>query len=613
MHSPEPISSSDVADKILKWIRLHPVLCGCIAAGIALYLIVVTVFFLMPGKTSIKPVRVSAGDAGTSAASPTDVTGNAPPITARGGGPMVDLAPGGSGPEPSGTVPDMAAARAAGVQTLTLGGAGAQDEPLPSGTKHLRVWYGGSYINRATVERRLTEFAKSNGLGIEVTFVPEMAGYPDRLEQALGVAATHQFAPDVFLLDAGQAERLVQSGYLAALTVPDIGTANWLPWTLAPLTRGAHMVAYPCDFSALVLYYNRGLFDRGGQAAPDMHWNWEIWVSLCSGLQKRLAAEAVSSGQATKDQSPLIVGVEFPLRADYLSALAAQADGPLFRNGKWLLGSQECREGQRQALTMMQVLMDEKFAYYVAADSSGGASGKGTGAAGTSPGSHTSIMETGTRPATAPTKGPQAPAHVPGTRFLAGQAATLVAGTEMLPVLRNQRTLRWGICLLPRFTTATTTLEVRGWAVNSRAPLSKEAESLALWMSSTAAGEERLSARAGGPEVRGPETPLFDAAASTAQPLPILKDWPIYQQALNARLAALPADGAWEENDALAALAKATGVEMPLPPVVPGFTPPGAGSPGTALTSPDQLFPQTPVFPSPLPAPAPVPPKATRP
>ncbi|PTX99399.1 hypothetical protein DB346_16255 [Verrucomicrobia bacterium LW23] len=511
MHEPEPtpLTPQRALEISSQWLRRHPIITALGVGAALVYLGVVLVLLVFPSSRGERD-PLHAADAGD--------------VAPTASGPQIDLAPEAQAamePEPPGPAPDPAEARAAGVHVLYLGGPGTQRDPLPEGMTRLRVWYGGLYINRATLERRLTEFALANRLGIEATYVPAAADYPTRLDAAMAAGPGH--APDVFLLEAAYVEAFAQRGRLASLPVPaDPAEGNWLPWTLAPLTRGTAMLAYPCDFSALVLFYNRGLFDRAGQAPPDTHWDWQTWVSLCAVLQKRLGG----TGQ--------VVGVEFPMQTEFFSALAAQAEGPLYMGQQWLLGQSAGRTGQLRALGMLQVLVDERFA----------AIRSGSG-------------------------------HTPGTRFLAGQAATLVAGAEMLPALRNQRTIRWGISILPRFTNATTMLEVRGWSAWTRSTQPFQAVALAQWMSATPAGGERLSARTGIADERGEEARIFDAAAGMAQPPPAIREWPAYTRKMDAVLAALPSDGTWDEADALASLAKATGVEPPTRPQPPMQPAPG--------------------------------------
>ena len=94
--------------------------------------------------------------------------------------------------------------------------------------------------------------------------------------------------PDVMSLDASSAAVFIENSTLADLTPfaqndhLDLGV--FYPNVLSLAQRGVHLYALPADFTPMMLYYNRRLFDAAGVPYPHEGWTWEEFREDCKRL-----------------------------------------------------------------------------------------------------------------------------------------------------------------------------------------------------------------------------------------------------------------------------------------------------------------------------------------
>jgi multiple sugar transport system permease protein len=96
--------------------------------------------------------------------------------------------------------------------------------------------------------------------------------------------------PDVFLLDSVIIPALLNKGILLDLK-PYIDTLkvhlkDYFPNVLSIFVNGESLYAFPKDFTPIVMYYNKVLFDEAEVAYPVSDWTWDDYLQLAQRLTK---------------------------------------------------------------------------------------------------------------------------------------------------------------------------------------------------------------------------------------------------------------------------------------------------------------------------------------
>jgi multiple sugar transport system substrate-binding protein len=126
-----------------------------------------------------------------------------------------------------------------------------------------------------TIRGIYEEFERRNpGVEIRVEGIPD--GYVSKVILSF-VAGTE---PDVMLLDASSAAIFIDNGVLADLTPmmaadEDFDLDDFFPNVVDIARRGESVYAIPNDFTPMVMYYNKRLFDRAGVSYPKAGWSFE--------------------------------------------------------------------------------------------------------------------------------------------------------------------------------------------------------------------------------------------------------------------------------------------------------------------------------------------------
>ncbi len=164
------------------------------------------------------------------------------------------------------------------------------------GATAARVW---SHQGQEAENRAVREIAESfnsayreRGWKVQLTFFPDF-----QYTEKLAVAAAARDLPDAFDLDGPLVARFVDAGLLADVSEM-FSREEWedfLPTIRAQGTIKGRLYAVGSFDSALVLYYDRELFQRAGVQAPEegRGWNWEKFLVACEKL-KAAGIEPVS-------------------------------------------------------------------------------------------------------------------------------------------------------------------------------------------------------------------------------------------------------------------------------------------------------------------------------
>jgi len=295
--------------------------------------------------------------------------------------------------------------------------------------RKLTVWAYGGDEAREHWDENIATFRETIGEEVTLVLFADAATYGRILSEARDKGKL----PDLFLVNAAQANRLARQERLAPLVLPAAVASEWASPTVRALAypgRPDAVSAYPSDFSMLALYYNRRMFDGMGMAPPGDHWSWPILTGIAKSHYKKGA-----DGETER------YGVELPLSLEFWNALSVEYGAPVYADGEWQAGGLKPGAPQAKALAF---LLDFYFTYVVVAPPSLGENGQ---------------------------------------YFLRGQSAMAVAGAELLPRLREAG-FDWGVTVLPKENRHASPLRVEGWAVRADSAKAREAAELALLLAS---------------------------------------------------------------------------------------------------------------------------------
>ena len=76
---------------------------------------------------------------------------------------------------------------------------------------------------------------------------------------------------------------------------------GYFPATLKPLTYNGHLYGLPVNWSTMVMFYNKTLFDKAGVKYPDESWTWDDFRAAAQKLTIRENGRAVQYGAIAPD------------------------------------------------------------------------------------------------------------------------------------------------------------------------------------------------------------------------------------------------------------------------------------------------------------------------
>jgi ABC-type glycerol-3-phosphate transport system substrate-binding protein len=300
------------------------------------------------------------------------------------------------------------------------------------------IWVYGDMLTIENYKHQIEEMQRSlpNKLQLRV--------FPSRRDLILAVndGVSKQKLPDVFLAEIQDFAPFYSAGLLKPLPLKEYNAFEWVPDIFSSFTRGDVLMAFPSEFSLLVLYYNRRHFDRVGLAYPDTHWNWQTLIDISRAVYR------------PKDHPKgEIYALEYTPNMDIWNALAWQVDEGLYRGPDWLWG---IPQSTTSILESLRFMVDLSKSYTFCAPPFAG----------------------------------QIPPY-----FTAGGAAMCFSGTALRLDLQKDPEFQWGVTMLPRKNKHATPLLARGWAVTASSKSPKEAAAVAEALSHYVA-EGWMTARA---------------------------------------------------------------------------------------------------------------------
>ncbi|NQV72110.1 extracellular solute-binding protein [bacterium] len=159
------------------------------------------------------------------------------------------------------------------------------DSALPSDTITLRVATWASAEEFELEERMAERFMELHPeIKVEHESIP--SGYREKILAAYAAGTV----PDVFLLDSPIIPALMNRDLLVDLKPYEAQTGiqeeAYFPSVRAVFTRGEELLAFPKDFTPLLVYYNRTLLREAGLSDPDPDWTWDDFLTYAKALTK---------------------------------------------------------------------------------------------------------------------------------------------------------------------------------------------------------------------------------------------------------------------------------------------------------------------------------------
>lgn len=154
----------------------------------------------------------------------------------------------------------------------------------------IAAWGGaGDDSESARIEREVyAEFERQNpGVEIQLENIPGSQDYVRKVLLSFIAGAE----PDVIRLDASSAAVFINNGALKDLTPyvtgeDGINLDDYFENVVNIARRDEELYAIPVDFTPLVVYYNRRLFDEAAVPYPSDNWTWDEFLAKAKRLRK---------------------------------------------------------------------------------------------------------------------------------------------------------------------------------------------------------------------------------------------------------------------------------------------------------------------------------------
>ena len=271
--------------------------------------------------------------------------------------------------------------------------------------------------------------------------------------------------PDVFLLDVPDIPAFVERGLVLDLA-PYLARVGYdrdavFPQVLDVFARGQRLFALPKDFTPMVIYYNRRVFEAAGVDPPTGRpWTWDEFLATARAVSRDL------DGDGVRD----VIAIDFPRDLYQWISWVWSAGGDILGPGG--SGARGYLDGPATVATF-RFLTDLALVHGV-----------------TPPVQYTlggDVARSG--------------------RFFSGRQAMMQSGHWSLPVLLKYAArgdLSLGVAPVPHRAGAapTTALYVSGWAVPANVAHKRLAVELAAWMAGDEAQRMRSDTRLGIPALR---------------------------------------------------------------------------------------------------------------
>lgn len=184
-----------------------------------------------------------------------------------------------------------------------------------------------------TIRLIYEEFGKKENCHVRVEGVPGSQDYVSKmlLNHVAGVT------PDIVTLDASSAAVFIESGALMDLRPyfekdPEADLDAFFPNVANIARRGEAVYAIPGDFTPMVLYYNKRMFDEAGVPYPDGSWTFDKFREVAVKLTKppkRQGDQPQQYGFSFSNWMPGWIVFLWNNGADVLSPDGSKAEGYL--------------------------------------------------------------------------------------------------------------------------------------------------------------------------------------------------------------------------------------------------------------------------------------------
>lgn len=308
---------------------------------------------------------------------------------------------------------------------LLLSGCGGKPTTL-----RLAVWVSAD--DRAALQRQLDQFSSENK---KIRVEPTLFSSPEECRDECRKLVTRGKAPDVCMIASDDLAPLLKEKALRDLSEFHPDPKPFLPETWNSFARDKKTYALPCGWSALVLYYNKAIFERHGVPTPRATWDWGDFLFVA----QRLTVVDPATLKTTQ------YGIELAPDVAQWAPFIWQNNGELMRSGAWSLTEPQFAQSNNQAIEFFAGLVREH------------------------------------RVAPMPVKGKWRKSQ--GDLFASRKAAMTIAPRSLGMRLQNAGNFDWEITELPRQSRHATTLEVYGYAISASCSHPEPAWKLASFLS----------------------------------------------------------------------------------------------------------------------------------
>lgn len=197
----------------------------------------------------------------------------------------------------------------------------------------IATWGGASEEDEftRTIKRLWRDFEAENpGVEIREEKIPGSQEYVAKMLLS-NVAGTE---PDIMSLDASSAAVFINNNVLADLTPyieqdPEFSLEDYWPNVVGIARRGSSLYAIPGDFTPMVVYYNKRLFDRAGVPYPKDDWTFDDFVRTARAVQTPQSGKGAKWGFKFDNWMPGWIIWVWAAGGDVLSPDGSKAAGYL--------------------------------------------------------------------------------------------------------------------------------------------------------------------------------------------------------------------------------------------------------------------------------------------
>ncbi len=223
-----------------------------------------------------------------------------------------------------------------------LGGCGQGQTRSDDGKPRLVYMMWGTTDEYYTVEKYIESFnEKFPDIVVDIMHCP--GGYNDKLQTMIAAGTP----PDVMYIGKDEFPAYVHRGALMNLSTlmeqeTEFGEDDFFPVLVEQFKANGICYGIPKDYSPIVLYYNKDMFDKAGISYPTRDWTWNDLLKASKAL-------------TVKDEAgrPLEYGVIADLNWTFWAPWVWQNGGELMTRdlSKWLLADPQYIDANTDALS----------------------------------------------------------------------------------------------------------------------------------------------------------------------------------------------------------------------------------------------------------------------